>query len=270
MKKFQLTVTPREGTGRSASRRLRKAEKIPAILYGKHTKPENLAVAAPEFIKLLKEVAGRATLIELKRDAGATALSFLQEIQRDPITDRYLHIDLHEVKENEKMVIHVATHVSGEAYGVKTEGGILETAAHRLRIRCLPKDLPAFIEVNVTELKVGGAIHVGELKPIPGVEFLDDKNQTVVLCVEPPAEEVVAVAVAPVEGAVAADGTVTPAPAEGAAAAPGAAAPAAGAKPGDAKAAAPAAGAKPAAPAKGDAKAAAPAAGAKPAAPAKK
>lgn len=254
MKKYQLTVTTREGTGRSASRRLRKAEKIPAILYGKHTKPENLAVNGPEFVKLRKEIGGKAALIELKRDAGPTALSFLQEIQRDPITDKYLHLDLQEVKENEKMVISVAIHVVGEAYGVKTEGGILETAAHRLRIRCLPKDLPDFIEVNVAELKVGEAIHVSELKSIAGVEFLDDKNQTVVLCVEPPAEEVAATpaadaAAAPAEGAAAA------APAAGAAAAPAAA--------GDAKAAAPA---------KGDAKAAAPAAaGAKPAAaPAKK
>ena len=257
MKKYQLTVTAREGTGRSASRRLRKAEKIPAILYGKHTKPENLAVNGPEFVKLRKEIGGKAALIELKRDAGATALSFLQEIQRDPITDKYLHLDLQEVKENEKMIISVTIHVTGEAYGVKTEGGILETASHRLRIRCLPKDLPPLIELDVTELKVGEAIHVAELKPIPGVEFLDDKNQTVVLCVEPPAEEVAAV-VAPVAGAVAADGTAAPA-------ADGTAAPAAGAKPGDAKAAAPAAGAKP-----GDAKATAPAAGAKPAAPAKK
>ena len=257
MKKYQLTVTAREGTGRSASRRLRKAEKIPAILYGKHTKPENLAVNGPEFVKLRKEIGGKAALIELKRDAGATALSFLQEIQREPITDKYLHLDLQEVKENEKMVISVTIHVTGEAYGVKTEGGILETASHRLRIRCLPKDLPPLIELDVTELKVGEAIHVAELKPIPGVEFLDDKNQTVVLCVEPPAEEVAAV-VAPVAGAVAADGTAAPA-------ADGTAAPAAGAKPGDAKAAAPAAGAKP-----GDAKATAPAAGAKPAAPAKK
>ena len=260
MNKYQLTVTPREGTGRSASRRLRKAEKIPAILYGKHTKPENVAIATPEFTKLLKEIAGRATLIELKRDAGITALSFLQEIQRDPITDRYLHVDLHEVKENEKMVINVTIHVAGEAYGVKTEGGILETASHRLRIRCLPKDLPAFIEVNVTDLKVGGAIHVSELKPITGVEFMDDKNQTVVLCVEPPAEEVVAVVDTPVEGAVAADGTAVPATGDAAAAAakPG------DAKPGDAKAAAPAKGdAKAGAPAKP----AAPAAGAKPAAP---
>jgi len=253
MKTYQLTVTPREGTGRSASRRLRKAEKIPAILYGKHTEAQNLAVNAPEFIKLRKAISGRSALIELKREAGASALAFLQEIQRDPITDKYLHLDLQEVKENEKMIINVAILVVGEAYGVKTEGGILETAAHRLRIRCLPKDLPDFIEVNVTELKVGGAIHVSELSPIAGVEYLDDKNQTVVLCVEPPAEEVAAVVAAPVEGAVAADGTAV-APAAGDAAA----------KPGDAKAGAPAA--------KGDAKAGAPAAkgDAKAAAPAKK
>jgi len=264
MKKYQLTVTTREGTGRSASRRLRKAEKIPAILYGKHTKPESVAVSAPEFVKLLKEIRGSAALIELKRDAGTTALSFLQEIQRDPITDRYLHIDLHEVKENEKMIIYVTVHVAGEAYGVKTEGGILETASHRLRIRCLPKDLPAFIEVNVTELKVGETIHVGELKPIPGVELLDDKHQAVVICVEPPAEEVVETPVAEV-AAVGADGLPIAAPA--ADGTTPVAAPVAGAKPGDAKAAAPAPGTKPAAGAKpGDAKATAAAPGAKPAA----
>jgi large subunit ribosomal protein L25 len=252
MKKYQLTVTSRDGTGRSASRRLRKAEKIPAILYGKHTKPENLAVNGPEFVKLLKEISGRAALIELKRDAGSPALSFLQEVQRDPITDKYLHLDLQEVKENEKMVISVALRITGEAYGVKTEGGILETASHRLRIRTLPKDLPEFIEVDVSTLKVGETIHVSELKALPGVEFLDHPNQAVVIIVEPPAEEVV-VAAAADAAAAPADGAA--APAAGAAAAPAA---------GDAKAAAAAA------PAKGDAKAAAPAAGAKPAAPAKK
>ncbi len=242
MKKYQLNVTSREGTGRSASRRLRKAEKIPAILYGKHTKPETLAVSATEFVKLLKDIAGRAALIELKRDAGAAALSFLQEVQRDPITDRYLHVDLQEVKENEKMVINVAVTVVGEAYGVKTEGGILDTATKRLRIRCLPKDLPAVIEVDVTELKMGQTIHVSELKPIAGVEFLDDQNQAVILCVAPQAEEVAAPAATEAAAA----------PAEGAAPAAGAAAPAA-----DAKAAAPAGDAKAAAPA---GKAAAPAA----------
>lgn len=245
MKKYQLTVTPRAGTGRSASRRLRKAEKIPAILYGKHTSPETLSVNSTEFVKLLKDIAGRAALIELKRDTGAAALSFLQEVQRDPITDRYLHVDLQEVKETEKMVINVAIILVGESTGVKNEGGILETATQRLRIRCLPKDLPSVIEVDVTPLKVGESIHVSELKPVAGVEFLDKPGQVVVLCAEPPAEEVAAT---PAAGAAA--------PAEGAAAAaPGAAAPA-----GDAKAAAPTGDAKAAAAPAKDAKAAAPAA----------
>ncbi len=255
MKKYQLTVTTREGTGRSASRRLRKAEKIPAILYGKHTKPESLAVNGPEFVKLLKEISGRAALIELKRDAGATALSFLQEVQRDPITDKYLHLDLQEVKENEKMIISVTVRIIGEAYGVKTEGGVLDTATKRLRIRTLPKDLPDFIEVDVTDLKMGESIHVGKLKPVAGVEFLDNPSQPVVLVVAPPEEEVAAT---PAADAAAAPAAGAAAPAAGAAAAP--AAGDAKAADGKAAAAAPAAGAK----------AAAPAAGAKPAAPAKK
>lgn len=246
MKKYQLTVTTREGTGRSASRRLRKAEKIPAILYGKHTKPESLAISAPEFVKLRKEIAGQAALIELKREAGPTALSFLQEIQRDAITDKYLHLDLHEVKTDEKFEIRVPVRIVGEAAGVKVGGGILETSSFQLRIRCLPKDLPSLIEVDVSAVELGQTVHVSDMKPLPGVEFLDQGNQPVVSCVEPPAEEVVATpeaAAAPADGAAA--------PAAGAAAAPAAA--------GDAKAAA------------APAKAAAPAAGAKPAAaPAKK
>ncbi|HQY04466.1 MAG TPA: 50S ribosomal protein L25 [Lacunisphaera sp.] len=250
MKKYQLTVTTREGTGRSASRRLRKAEKIPAILYGKHTKPESLAISAPEFVKLRKEIAGQAALIELKREAGPAALSFLQEIQRDAITDKYLHLDLHEVKTDEKFEIRVPVRIVGEAAGVKVGGGILETSSFQLRIRCLPKDLPSLIEVDVSAVELGQTVHVSDMKPLPGVEFLDQGNQPVVSCVEPPAEEVAAT---PEAAAAPADGAATPA-------AGAAAAPAAG---GDAKAAA--------APAKGDAKAAAPAAGAKPAAaPAKK
>jgi len=257
---FKLNVAPRAQSGRSASRRLRKVNRVPAILYGKHTSPESLSVDSPEFTRLIKSIGGRAVLIELTRtetDKPGQALSFLQEIQRDPMTDKFLHIDFQEVKADEKFEIRVIVRLTGESSGVKNQSGVLEVNSQQLRVRCLPKDLPEAIVVDVTELKVGETIKVGSLKAIPGVEFLDSKGQPVVACVEPVAEivqEVAATAAAtPVEGAAAA------APAEGAAAAApaaGAAAPAAGAKPG----AAPAAGAK----------AAAPAAGAKPAAPAKK
>ena len=262
---FKLNVADRAQTGRSASRRLRKANRVPAILYGKHTKPESLSIEGPEFTRLLKTVGGRAVLIELQRNGnGNKALSFLQEVQRDPITDKFLHVDLQEVKGDEKFEIRVPVHVVGESFGVKNQSGVLEMASHVLRVRVLPKDLPEAIEVDVTELKVGETFKVGSLKPIPGVEFLDPKGQPVVSCVEPVAEivqEVVAPTATAAEGAAAA-AAAGAAPAEGAAAAPAAgdakaaaAAPAAGAKPG----AAPAAGAKPAA-----------AGAAKPAAPAKK
>ncbi len=252
---FKLNAADRAQTGRSASRRLRKVNRVPAILYGKHTKPESLSVDGPEFTRLLKAVSGRSVLIEIQRQAGP-ALSFLQEVQRDPITDKYVHIDLQEVKANEKFEIRVPVRVVGESFGVKNQSGVLEMASQVLRIRVLPKDLPEAISVDVTELKVGETIKVGSLKAIPGVDFLDPKGQPVVSCVEPVAEIAQETAAAtPAAGdAAAAAGAAAPADGAAAPAAAGAAAPAAG----DKKAAAPAAGAKPGA------------AAAKPAAPAKK
>lgn len=253
-----LTVSPRAQTGRSASRRLRKVNRVPAILYGKHTSPEKLAIDGPEFTRLLKTVSGRALVIELARsDKPEKALSFLQEVQRDPITDKYLHIDLQEVKADEKFEIRVGIQVTGESFGVKNQSGVLEIVTPQVRIRCLAKDLPESILVDVTELKVGETIKVSELKPIAGVDFLDHKGQPIVACVEPVAEVVVAEPTTPAAGAATpVAGAAAPAAGAAAPAAPGAAAaaPAAGAKPGaaaaGAKPAAPAAGAKPAAPAK--------------------
>ena len=255
---FILNVSPREDTGRSASRRLRKEGRVPAILYGKHTAPTTLSLESPEFARLVKAIGDNAALIELK-GTKEQALSILQEVQRDPMTDRYLHVDLHEVKADEKMEINVPVHTSGESTGVKNEAGVLEATSHTLRIRCLPRDLPAFIDVDVTELHVGQTIHIRELKPVSGIVFLGDKNQPVVSCVQPVEEIVEAV----VEAAVPAEGVLAEgATAEGAVAAPGAA-PAAGAA-----AAGAAAGAKPGAPAAAGAKPGAPAAaGAKPGAP---
>lgn len=248
-KALSLTITPRAQTGRSASRRVRKANQIPAILYGKHTSPQTLSVDAPEFVRLLKAVAGRALLIELvQKDKAEKALSFLQEIQRDPITDKYLHVDLQEVKADEKLEINVPIALIGEAYGVKQQAGVLEIATHTVRIRCLPKDLPPVIEVDISELKINETLKISNLKAVAGVEYRDVPGQPVVsvLSVE---EQAIpdAAAATPSAGAAA--------PAAGAAAKPaaGAAAPAAGAaaKPAAGAAAKPAAGAaKPAAPAK--------------------
>lgn len=242
MKVFPLNISPREGIGRGPSRRLRYSEKIPAVLYGE-TGTRHLTLDRAEFRRLWKQVAGRTALVEL--DSGsAKELSVIKEVQRDPRSDRFLHIDFREVQRDREMAIKVVLHFTGEAFGVKNEGGTLEVRLHSLGIRCLPKDLPEFFEVDVSALKVGDNIHVSDLKPPAGVTFTAAKDIVVVSCVAKAAEEVKAEeAVVPVEGAEAVPageaGKAAPAAEGGKTAAPaaegGKAAPAAGKAPAKAK-----------------------------------
>jgi large subunit ribosomal protein L25 len=261
MKLLKLPVHPRGKTGRGPARRLRASSEIPAVIYGK-SGVRHLTVKEPEFRLLMRAVAGTAALVEISDQAGTATLSLLQEVQRDARTDHFVHIDLREVSATEPMRAGVPVRVFGESVGVKLESGIIEVSRHELFVKCLPKDLPDIILVDVAELHAGQSIHVSDLKPIPGVTFADRAEEVVVACVVPKVEEEpVAAEAVPVEGeaGATAEGAT---PAEGEAAKPGDPKAAAGAK-----GAAPAAGAKGAAPAAG-AKGAAPAAGGKGAAPA--
>ncbi len=217
MKQFSLNIAPRAGTGRSASRRVRSSGGIPAVIYGGSNEPQALKVDGVEFTRLVKAIAGSAAIVEIKQDAAPVRLSIIKQIQRDPLTDKFVHIDLQEVAADREMEVEVTVHAVGECYGVKTENGILEFVSHEVRIRCLPRDLPAFIEVDVTNLKMNESIHVSDLPAIKGVTYLDDPGQSVLAVVEPVAEVVSAT---PTPGAT---------PVAGAAPAAGAAAPAAGA-----------------------------------------
>ena len=185
-----LNVLSREQTGRSASRRLRKANQIPAILYGKHSEPSALTVDAREFKKLLKSIAGRKTIIELKQEGKDTsALSFLQEVQRDPIKDIFLHADFQEIRPDEKFEVEVPIKVFGECHGVRYQNGILEIATHSVRVRCLAANLPGAIEVDISKLEVEQTIKVRDLPALDGVEYRDSEGQTIVACLQGEVEE---------------------------------------------------------------------------------
>ncbi|HVU37961.1 MAG TPA: 50S ribosomal protein L25 [Opitutales bacterium] len=254
MKLLKLPVHSRDKSGRGPSRRLRASGQIPAVVYGK-SGVRHLTVKEPEFRMLMRAVAGTAALVEISDQTGTATLSLLQEVQRDARTDHFVHIDLREVSANEPMRANVPVRIIGESIGVKLESGIVEVSRHEVQIKCLPKDLPDLVFVDVTELHAGQSIHIRDLKAIPGVTFTEHADEVVAACVVPTVEEEPVAAEAAVGDAAAATAEGAAAPAEGDAA-----------KAGDAKAA-PAAGAKGAAPAAG-AKGAAPAAGAKGAAPA--
>jgi len=103
-----------------------------------------------------------------------------------------VHVDFHEVAETEKVTIFVPVETTGEPAGVKNGGGTLEHILHKLKVRCLPKDLPEQITLDVTALEIGKSIHLGEIVPPAGVEIIGEKSRTVVAVAAPRAEEEVA------------------------------------------------------------------------------
>ena len=126
--------------------------------------------------------------LAVKDDAKPKRLAMVQEIQHHVLSDKVLHVDLHEVAENEKVTFMVPVEAIGEAGGVKNGGGTLEHVLFKLKVRALPKDLPEALVVDVSHLEIGQAIHIGDIKPPPGVEILGDKHISVLAVAAPVTE----------------------------------------------------------------------------------
>ena len=190
MKSVSLKAYPRQQTRRAGSNQLRRAGRIPAVIYGRQVQSQNLEVVARELSDLLHAAASENLLLDLavEGDARPQRLALLQEVQHHPVGGQMLHVDFHEVSADEKVHLMVPVETVGEAAGVKTGGGVLEHVMFRLRVRALPKDLPEIITVDVTHLEVGKAIHIGDIKPPEGVEILGDRAQAVIACAVPRAE----------------------------------------------------------------------------------
>jgi large subunit ribosomal protein L25 len=203
MKSVALKAYPRAQVQRAEVTKLRRAGRVPATIYGRLAKPQNLEVNSKEFADLLHHSASENLLVDLsvENDARSKRLALVQEIQHHPLDGKVLHVDFHEVAENEKVTVQVPVETSGEAAGVKVGGGVLEHVLFKLKVRCLPKDLPEQIIIDVTPLEIGKSIHLGDIKAPEGVEILGDKHITVVAVSAPRAEEVVATdAAAPAAG----------------------------------------------------------------------
>lgn len=198
MKSVPLKAFPRSVARRSRVRKLRAAGRIPAVIYGRQAQPQNLEVDGQALHDLLHHSASDNLLVDLTvdQDARAKRLALVQEIQQHPLSGQVLHIDFHEIQENEKVTISVPVEAVGEAAGVKTGGGVLEHVLHKIRVRCLAKDLPESINIDVAALEIGRAIHIGEIPPIPGVEILGDKTAPVFAVAAPVTEEQEAAAAA--------------------------------------------------------------------------
>jgi len=132
--------------------------------------------------------------LSIKDNARPQRLALVQEVQHHPLSGKMLHVDFHEVSADEKVTVLVPVEATGEAVGVKTGGGVLEHVLFKVKVRALPKDIPEFITVDVSHLEIGQAIHIGDLKPLPGTEILGDKHISVIAVAAPRAEEEVVAA----------------------------------------------------------------------------
>jgi large subunit ribosomal protein L25 len=203
MKSVPLKASPRAQKRRGPLKQLRSTGRVPAVIYGRQTTPQSLEINAREIGDLIHEHVSENLLVDLaiENDARAKRLALVQEIQRHPIDGKIVHVDFHEVAENELVTVHVPVETVGEAAGVKNNSGVLEHVLFKLKVRCLPKDLPEQIVVDVSALEIGKTIHIGEITAPQGVEIIGDKKIPVVSVAAPRAEEEVTPAAGEGKGA---------------------------------------------------------------------
>ena len=198
MKSVPLNAVARSLGRRAGAKKLRSEGRIPAVIYGRQAQPQNLEVNSKEMEDLIHHAISENLLVDLavKEDPRPNRLALVQEVQHNPLSGKVLHVDFHEIAADEKVVVSIPVETVGEPEGVKTEGGVLEHVLFKIRARGLAKDLSEQIVVDVAHLKIGDAIHLGEIKAPPGVEIIGDKHISVISVAAPRTEEEEAAATA--------------------------------------------------------------------------
>lgn len=168
---FEINATARDDMGKGASRRLRRAGMVPGIVYGAHKEPTMISLAHNELIKSLEQEAFYSHILDLKLGSKSEKV-VLKDLQRHPSKPFILHVDFLRVSAKEKIRVHVPLHFMNEdvAPGVK-QGGMVSHMITDVEVSCLPKDLPEYIEVDMSGVDVGQSVHLSELVLPKGVEL---------------------------------------------------------------------------------------------------
>jgi large subunit ribosomal protein L25 len=186
METIKLEIEPRQGKGKGTAARLRRGGKVPAVFYGPRKPGAPICVNAREFRQKVDGLEGShliqflSSLPELK-----DKLALLREVQRHPVNSMPLHIDFYEVDENKPLQTSVPLHFIGKAEGV-TAGGVLQPLVREITVECLPREIPAFIEVDVSPLAIHQTIHIEELALPAGVQAIFDSNIALVMIAAAP------------------------------------------------------------------------------------
>ena len=198
-KTVSLQVSQRASIGRTAVKGVRKAGRVPGVLYGKSkdhaVRSRPIEIDAKKLNAVLHSSTSENVLVDVELTDAAgkkvdSHLAILLDVQHHPLKDYIVHIDLHEIAQDEILHADVPVTSVGEPVGVKNGGGLLETMLRTIRVACLPRDLPELITVDVSHLEIGHSVHVRELK-LPDKVTVSNPPELPVFSVFAPKEEVV-------------------------------------------------------------------------------
>ena len=198
MDTLEIQVEARIKQRKRDARRLLRAGKIPAILYGPKMAPVALALDKKEFSRRVAGLQG-SHLVRMKSAAAELAekVALVKDMQFHPITDDVIHADFYEVDLSARIQVHVPLHFVGKAVGI-VNGGILQPILREIEVECLPLDIPEFFDVDVSALDIGDSVHIEDLHMPEGVVSMAEDNLALVTVV-PPTVEAEATPAAPAE-----------------------------------------------------------------------
>jgi large subunit ribosomal protein L25 len=180
MQQKQMNIELRTKTGTGVSRRLRNADMVPGVVYGKGVDPVAVSIKSRDLQQAISGSGGQNNLITLIGGGSLDQnIAIVADIQRDPIKRTFKHVDLHRINPNEKLKLTVPVVLTGTAIGVK-EGGLLDLAHHELHIECLPGNIPDCITIDVTDLKIAHSIHISEIVLPEGITIIGQPKVPVV------------------------------------------------------------------------------------------
>jgi len=173
-----IATQPRQGGNKNDARRLRREGMIPAVIYGAGLEPLTIAVDPKQMKRILGSATGHNSIFDLTA-GGDSGKAMIVDWQADPVKGVLLHVDLKRIAMDQLLTVSVPIVLKGEAPGVKIQGGILEQMMREVEIECLPADIPASIEGDVSKLAFGETIRVSDLAHNDKIKFITDAGQAV-------------------------------------------------------------------------------------------
>ena len=178
--KATLKAQKRDDLGKGASRTLRRAGRVPAVLYGRDLESVHLSIDAHEADRLFHSISVDNTIVDLAVDGEKKPYQTLvREIQTHPWRDSLVHVDFLQIQEGVEVDLEIPVELTGVPVGVRLRGGVLEQIVHELEVRCIPSKIPESFVLDVTELDVNDSLHVSDIPLTEGVEIKMSPEQTI-------------------------------------------------------------------------------------------